>query len=318
MSTRIPAFVGGILLALLVFEPSTHAASWTEIGDAGSVPGTAQIPTGVGALDTILGTIGFGDVDMYQIFVTGGGTFSAAASGAFPGFLDPQLYLFDSTGRGVYANDNEFPPNPFFSPGRAVLPAGHPLTPLAPGIYYLAISGIDLEPVSSGGFIFPCLICTPTAVVGSTGPGGGSPITDWSGLPFTAGSYTITLTGAEFTPPMPSAISVDIKPGSSPNSIDPHSEGLLPVAVLTTDDFDATTVDPATVRFGATGTEAAAVQAELEDVDRDGHPDLILHFKIQVTGIVCGDTFGFVSGATFSGQAVKGSDSINTVGCKRN
>jgi hypothetical protein len=32
---------------------------------------------------------------------------------------------------------------------------------------------------------------------------------------------------------------------------------MLPVAILTTDTFDAATVDPATVSFGATGTPAA-------------------------------------------------------------
>jgi hypothetical protein len=199
MSIRVLSLGAGILGGLLAIAPSTHASSWTEIGDAGSLPATAQIPTGTGVLDSIVGTIDYGDVDVYQIRVTGGGTFSAAAVGAYPLFLDPQLYLFDSTGRGVYANDDESPPDPIFPPGRAVLPAGDPLTPMAPGIYFLAISTAYLEPVSSGGFIFPCMGCAPSLVAGPSGPGGGSPITGWSGTPFSAGSYTITLTGAEFS-----------------------------------------------------------------------------------------------------------------------
>jgi hypothetical protein len=148
-------------------------------------------------LDTIVGT--WGDVDVYKIRLTGGGTFSAAAVGAYPLFFNPQLYLFDSAGRGVYANDDEFPPDPQYPPGRAVLPAGHPLTPTAPGIYFLAISTAYVEPISSGGFIFPCMGCAPSLVAGPSGPGGGSPITGWSGDAFSAGTYTITLTGAEFS-----------------------------------------------------------------------------------------------------------------------
>lgn len=111
-------------------------------------------------------------------------------------------------------------------------------------------------------------------------------------------------------------VSIDIKPGSDPNSINPRSKGEIPVAILTTDSFDATTVDPTTVRFGPTGTETAPVHSALEDVDGDGDTDLILHFSTQDTGIACGDISAFLTGETFSGQAIEGSDSVNTVGCK--
>src|SRR5437867_4787891 len=107
-----------------------------------------------------------------------------------------------------------------------------------------------------------------------------------------------------------------IKPGTFPNSINPRGKGVIPVAILTTDTFDATTIDPTTVRFGSNGTEAAPVQSSLEDVDGDGDTDMILHFKTQDTGIVCGDTSASLTGETFGGQAIEGSDSIKTVGCK--
>ena len=43
---------------------------------------------------------------------------------------------------------------------------------------------------------------------------------------------------------------IDIKPGSFPNSINPKNKGVIPVAILTTATFDATTVDPLSVTFG--------------------------------------------------------------------
>lgn len=89
----------------------------------------------------------------------------------------------------------------------------------------------------------------------------------------------------------------------------------IPVAILTTDTFDATTVDPTRVRFGRTGTETAPVQSALENVDGDEDTDLILHFNTQDTGIVCGDTSASLTGETLSGQPIDGSDSIQTVGC---
>ncbi|MEW5960016.1 MAG: DUF5050 domain-containing protein [Chloroflexota bacterium] len=113
----------------------------------------------------------------------------------------------------------------------------------------------------------------------------------------------------------PISVAIDIKPGSYPNSINPKSKGEIPVAILTTDTFDATTVDSATVRFGQTGTEAAPVQSALEDVDGDGDVDMILHFNTQDTGIQCGDTSASLTGKTSSGLPIEGSDSINTVGC---
>ena len=50
---------------------------------------------------------------------------------------------------------------------------------------------------------------------------------------------------------------IDIKPGSDPNSINLKSNGVLPVAILSTsqadgevEDFDATTADPTGILFG--------------------------------------------------------------------
>jgi hypothetical protein len=109
---------------------------------------------------------------------------------------------------------------------------------------------------------------------------------------------------------------IDVKPGSFPNSINPRSKGVTPVAIRTTAAFDATTVNPSTVRFGRTGTEASAVHSAFEDVGRDGTRDLILHFETQETGLTCGGTSASLTGQTLGGQAIQGSDSIHTVGCK--
>lgn len=112
-------------------------------------------------------------------------------------------------------------------------------------------------------------------------------------------------------------VDIDIKPGSFPNGINPGSRGKIPVAILTTGTFDATTIDPSEVRFGPTGTEAAPVQYALEDVDGDGDIDLILHFNTQATSIQCGNTSAYLTGKKFGGQPIGGADSIVTVGCKQ-
>lgn len=106
-------------------------------------------------------------------------------------------------------------------------------------------------------------------------------------------------------------VEIDIKPGSDPNSINPNSKGRIPVAILGDAGFDATTVDPDTVAFGPDG--ASAVHSASEDVDGDGYLDMILHFKTQDTGIASGDTSASLTGETFDGQDIEGSDSIKTV-----
>jgi len=116
--------------------------------------------------------------------------------------------------------------------------------------------------------------------------------------------------------PVAITVTIDIKPGSFPNSINPRNKGKIPVAILTTNTFDATTVDTSTVFFGATGAEAPPVHAALEDVDGDGDMDMILHFNTQESGIVCGDTSASLTGETLDGETIRGSDSVSTVGCK--
>ena len=106
-------------------------------------------------------------------------------------------------------------------------------------------------------------------------------------------------------------VDTDIKPGSFPNSINVNSKGVIPVAILTTESFDAATVDPPTVEFGPNG--AAPLRWAVEDVDSDGDLDLILHFKTQETGIIAGDTEATLTGALMDSSPFTGTDSVRTV-----
>jgi len=107
----------------------------------------------------------------------------------------------------------------------------------------------------------------------------------------------------------PFEVDIDIKPGSDPNSINLISKGVIPVAILTTDFFNALTVDPVTVLFA----DAQPVRWAVEDVDYDGDLDLVLHFKTQETDIIAVDTEAILSGQTFDGVPITGTDSVHTV-----
>jgi len=84
-------------------------------------------------------------------------------------------------------------------------------------------------------------------------------------------------------------IYMDIKPGSCENSINVKSKGVLAVAILGTEDFDVTNIDPITVQLAG----VAALRSSIEDVSQplnvedcedygvDGYADLKLKFDTQ-------------------------------------
>ncbi len=197
-----------LLAAGALSAASSFAANiYVESTDAGQTPGTAQavntLPGGT-ALDAIRGSL-TGGADLFQIYLTGGQSFSAtttASSLAYNAF-DTELFLFNSAGLGVYANDDSSD-----SPPQSTLPAGNAFTPSASGIYYLAIAGAGYTPVSGSGPIFGAFYAT-TDVVGPTGTGGAAALTSWSSVSSESGDYEIVLTGAQF---LPSAVP---EPGSA-------------------------------------------------------------------------------------------------------
>lgn len=78
-------------------------------------------------------------------------------------------------------------------------------------------------------------------------------------------------------------VEIDIKPGSDPNSINLKSRGVVPLALLSSEDFDATSIfggetDPS-IYFAGSGGED--VRWAIEDVNDDGLLDVIFHFKTQ-------------------------------------
>jgi hypothetical protein len=94
-------------------------------------------------------------------------------------------------------------------------------------------------------------------------------------------------------------VAVDIKPQSCPNPISLGSKGVLPVAIIGTEDFDVTMVDPATITLAGVspirwGLEDVAppFEGELCDCHQlgpDGWLDLTLKFDMQEVVAALGD-----------------------------
>lgn len=132
----------------------------------------------------------------------------------------------------------------------------------------------------------------------------------------TGGFFDLAVTGTTEGPVDFLPVQIDVKPGGSPNSINPRAQGEIPVGVLSSATFDATSVDVASARFGPAGAPESFGRTKVEDVNGDSRADLVLHFATQATGIACGDTSVELIGSTLAGTPIRGSDTVVTVGCR--
>ena len=128
----------------------------------------------------------------------------------------------------------------------------------------------------------------------------------------------------EMTCPPHTPVLIDIKPGEVPNAINLSGKGLLPVALLTTPDFDASLFMPekehvhlsdasVAMEMGCVG--ANPVRWNLDDTNGDGQLDLVFFFRIQDLNLTMDSTAAslMAHGAYDSGVIhIRGTDSVVT------
>ena len=169
-----------VALGVLLAAPAM--AQWTEQGDAGQLPATAQVPIGGGPLTTIAGTMPADDVDMYSICVDNPATFSAQTCDAGATW-DTQLFLFRVDGVGVIWDDDTCA-----SGLQSLIGSFASCTINIPGPYMLAISKYNRDPRAGTVVLFPASGCTTVPNV----------VDSWTGTTTAGGNYTITFTGVSY------------------------------------------------------------------------------------------------------------------------
>jgi hypothetical protein len=113
-------------------------------------------------------------------------------------------------------------------------------------------------------------------------------------------------------------VAIDVRPRTDKDRINPNGSQNIYVAILSANGFDAALIDPNTIHFGATETEAAFIHVGGRDVNGDGQRDLVLRFRVQDLGIECAATSVTLTGQLSNGQAITGLSPITTTGCKEN
>ena len=161
---------------------------WTEQGDAGDLPETAQA-TGTDTntpLSSISGALAADDVDMFAIYIADPSAFQAETNTTTTNF-DSQLWLFDVNGNGIVHDDD--------SAGslRSRITNANNCIP-GPGIYYIAISRWNRDASDCDG------LAIWTGTTNACAVAGRSRLASWTGST-SAGTYQIVLQGA-FTAPL--------------------------------------------------------------------------------------------------------------------
>ncbi len=151
----------------------------------------------------------------------------------------------------------------------------------------------------------------PGSVLLSSLQGGGS-----SGAQL---AVLISPTAAE----LPELAIVDVKPGSDSNPVNLKSKGVLPVAILATDDFNVSDIDVDTLLFADPlllddgGSAAGPLRYAFEDVSDDGLLDLTLKFSmtelVDFHALGSESITGLLTGKLFDGTPIAGTDSIRIV-----
>ncbi len=104
---------------------------------------------------------------------------------------------------------------------------------------------------------------------------------------------------------------IDIQRGGVSNSLNLLSRGVIPVAILGSEEFDVTRLDPETLGFGPAGAAPAhRGGGHFADVNGDGHLDFLSHYRVDETGLVPGDMEACVTGKTLDGAPFEGCDTV--------
>lgn len=111
-------------------------------------------------------------------------------------------------------------------------------------------------------------------------------------------------------------VKIDIRPHVHANIINLNSGGLLPVAVLSSKDFDARFIDPDTVFLA--GAPAVSIQrgwpkTDIMDVNKDGRKDAVFAFRVQELNVTANDKEATLVGKTLAGVSFSGTDKITVI-----
>jgi hypothetical protein len=122
-------------------------------------------------------------------------------------------------------------------------------------------------------------------------------------------------------------VRIDIKPGSAANPVNLKSHGHLRVAVLGGPALNVRRIDATTITLEGIAVDfrgprkAPRPKVSIDDVNRDGHPDLVAVFEIEdlvdADELTDATTALTLSASLTDGTTIQGTDSVRVIPRKR-
>jgi hypothetical protein len=111
-------------------------------------------------------------------------------------------------------------------------------------------------------------------------------------------------------------VAIDIKPDSTENPINLGSNGAIPVAILSSPTFDATTVAPASVTLASATVKLKGKGVPMyshSDVNDDDLVDLLVHIQTTGLSLTVASESADLAGETVDGVPIFGTDVVQVV-----
>jgi hypothetical protein len=118
-------------------------------------------------------------------------------------------------------------------------------------------------------------------------------------------------------------VQINVDPWSTSNQVKPNSPDAAIMVVIWgesvatggTVDFDASQIDPASLKFGI-GEAPVYTGPWVADGNSDSNADMLVGFRTGDSAIACGDTEVVLNGETFAGAPFEATDTIQTIDCE--
>jgi hypothetical protein len=285
----------GVVICLLGASGFTSAAAITEVEPNDTISSAQPIavpPEGL-SISAVIGKIGAGyttDVDFFAFTGTQGdtpsinivGAMKPDATGICNGFSSI-IALYDTAGN-LLAQGEANCPVADASLGNVTLSAN--------GTYVVAVSG------------YPHYWDQGAVALNID-------------MPSPGGDYQLVISGVKDLTPKPAStkhVPIEVRHWRDEERDLERRKGMDPitVAILSMQDFDAMTVDPKSLTFGATGDEKSLFRCRKEgkDINRDGLLDMVCYFKPDVANFQIGHLNGILKGKTKTGQQIDGTAAL--------
>jgi hypothetical protein len=272
-------------LMFLISSAAQAAGEMTELEINHPIASAQQleIQSNVTTISAVLGSTSgtlIDDLDYFVFAAQEGDVITLDIDGGIGGTrsVDTALAVFNSTGKVLRSNDNALVADEGSIDKRDALIEN--FRPESSGNYVVAVSNYPRVYQKNG------ILANPLRVAN--------------------GDYKLIISGVT---PSVQQINIDIKPGNDELApLNPKSKGKIPVALLSSKEFNALNADTTSLSFGSTGKEISLSHCNSggDDFNNDGLLDLLCHFENQQAGFVQGDLEAILRGKQKTGSRFEG------------